>query len=91
MTFTDACYSAFPMSTPSSFQFQKKNPKAVISTPLGDIELRFFTDDAPRHVESFLNLIRLKFFDGLSFHRVISTLDDKPGDHTMKRQAIKEF
>ena len=59
------------VSTPPSFQFQKKNPKAVISTPLGDIELRFFTEDAPRHVENFLNLTKLEFFDGLSFHRLI--------------------
>lgn len=84
MTFTNAWYSAFPMSSQSAFQFQKKNPKAVISTPLGDIELRFFTDDAPRHVESFLNLIRLKFFDGLSFHRVIPGFIIQGGDPLSK-------
>ena len=72
------------VSTPLSFQFQKKNPKAVISTPLGDIEIRFFTDDAPRHVENFLNLARLEFFDGLSFHRVIPGFLIQGGDPQSK-------
>ncbi len=65
-------------------QFQKKNPKAVISTELGDIEIRFFTDDAPRHVENFLNLARLKFFDGTSFHRVIPGFLIQGGDPQSK-------
>jgi peptidyl-prolyl cis-trans isomerase B (cyclophilin B) len=72
------------VSTPPSFQFQKKNPKAVISTSLGDIELRFFTDDAPRHVENFLNLTKLQFFDGLSFHRVIPGFLIQGGDPLSK-------
>jgi len=84
MTFTSTWYSAFPMLTPPSIQFKKKNPKAVISTALGDIEIRFFTDDAPRHVESFLNLIRLKFFDGMSFHRVIPGFLVQSGDPLSK-------
>jgi peptidyl-prolyl cis-trans isomerase B (cyclophilin B) len=72
------------MSKSPSIQFQKKNPKAVISTPLGDIEIRFFTDDAPRHVESFLNLIKLEFFDGLSFHRVVPGFIIQSGDPLSK-------
>ena len=73
------------MSTAPSFQFQKKNPKAVISTPVGDIEIRFFTDDAPRHVENFLNLAKLKFFDGTSFHRVIPGFLIQGGDPQSKK------
>ncbi len=84
MNFASAWYSAFPMSTSQGFHFEKKNPKAVISTPLGDIHLRFFTDDAPRHVESFLNLVRLKFYDGLSFHRVIPGFIIQGGDPLSK-------
>ncbi len=68
------------MKETPSMHFQKKNPKAVISTSLGDIEIRFFTDDAPRHVESFLNLAKLKFFDGLSFHRVVPGFLIQGGD-----------
>lgn len=72
------------MSTSPSFKFQKKNPKAVISTSLGEIEIRFFTDDAPRHVENFLNLTKLKFFDGMSFHRVIPGFLIQCGDPQSK-------
>ena len=61
------------MSSPTPFQFKKKNPKATISTKFGKIELRFFPDAAPRHVENFINLAKIKFFDGTTFHRV------KPG------------
>ncbi len=56
----------------------------MISTALGDIEIRFFTDDAPRHVESFLNLAKLKFFDGLSFHRVVPGFLIQGGDPQSK-------
>ena len=59
------------MSEP--MKFKRKNPKAVISTQLGDIEIRFFSDVAPRHMESFINLAKLEFFDGTTFHRI------KPG------------
>ena len=72
------------VSTPPTFQFQKKNPKVVLSTALGDIEIRFYTDDAPRHVESFLNLTKLKFFDGTSFHRVIPGFLIQGGDPLSK-------
>lgn len=72
------------MSDPATFQFKKKNPKAIISTRLGDIEIRFFTDDAPRHVENFLNLIKLKFYDGLSFHRIIPGFIIQGGDPLSK-------
>ena len=72
------------MPTSPSIQFKKKNPKAVISTPLGDIEIRFFTDDAPRHVENFLNLAKLNFFDDTSFHRVIPGFIIQGGDPLSK-------
>jgi len=47
------------------------NPTATISTPMGDIELELFEDDAPRTVENFVTLASDGFYDGLVFHRVI--------------------
>ncbi len=85
MNFARPWYSAFAVSTSSSFQFQKKNPKATISTPFGNIEIRFFTDDAPRHVENFLNLAKLKFYDGTAFHRVIPKFLIQGGDPMSKK------
>jgi peptidyl-prolyl cis-trans isomerase B (cyclophilin B) len=72
------------VTTPSSLQFKKKNPKAIISTKFGDIEIRFYTDNAPRHVENFLNLVRLKFFDGTTFHRIVPGFLIQGGDPMSK-------
>lgn len=66
-------------STPP-IQFKKKNPKATISTTFGTIELRFFPEDAPRHVENFINLAKIKFFNGTTFHRVIPKFLIQGGD-----------
>ena len=73
------------MTTPSPLQFKKKNPKAIISTKFGDIEIRFYTDDAPRHVESFLNLVGLKFYDDTTFHRVVPDFLIQGGDPLSKQ------
>jgi cyclophilin family peptidyl-prolyl cis-trans isomerase len=72
------------VSDSSSFQFKKKNPKAIISTKFGDIEIRFYTDLAPRHVENFLNLGKLKFYDGTTFHRVVPGFLIQGGDPLSK-------
>jgi peptidyl-prolyl cis-trans isomerase B (cyclophilin B) len=45
--------------------------RAIIETGRGEIELEFFADLAPRHVESFVELARKGFYDGTTFHRVI--------------------
>ncbi|NKB81285.1 MAG: peptidylprolyl isomerase [Nitrospirales bacterium] len=66
------------MSAP--IQFAKKNPKAVISTKFGEIEIRFFTDLAPRHVENFINLGKMGFYDGTLFHRVVPGFVIQGGD-----------
>jgi cyclophilin family peptidyl-prolyl cis-trans isomerase len=46
------------------------NVEAVISTDKGEIVVRFYPDEAPVTVASFLQLARTGFFDGLRFHRV---------------------
>ena len=52
-------------------QFQKKDPRATIVTKFGEMKIRFYPDDAPRHVENFVNLAKMGFFDGTTFHRVV--------------------
>jgi peptidyl-prolyl cis-trans isomerase B (cyclophilin B) len=54
-----------------TIQFQKKNPRAVISTKFGEMHLKFYPDDAPRHVENFLSLAKMGFYNGLTFHRIV--------------------
>jgi len=59
-------------------------PTAVIETKLGDIELRFFPEDAPKHVENFLTLAKSGFYDGTIFHRVIPGFMIQGGDPNTK-------
>lgn len=46
--------------------------KAIITTAKGDIELELFDQDAPKTVDNFVTLAQKGFYDGLTFHRVIS-------------------
>lgn len=59
-------------------------PNAVIETNLGNIELRFFPDVAPKHVENFLTLAKSGFYDGTIFHRVIPGFMIQGGDPNTK-------
>ncbi len=45
---------------------------ATLHTNAGPITVEFFDDDAPRTVENFRKLAADGFYDGLTFHRVIS-------------------
>src|SRR5688572_29853907 len=44
---------------------------AVIRTKKGDIKFRFYTEDAPKTVRRIVELIQEKFFNSLTFHRVV--------------------
>ena len=54
-----------------TMQFQKIDPRVTITTPFGEIKIRFYPDDAPRHVENFLKLAKMGFYDGTTFHRIV--------------------
>ncbi|MFN8455104.1 MAG: peptidylprolyl isomerase [Anaerolineae bacterium] len=58
----------------------KKTYKATIKTNKGDIELDLFTVDTPKTVNNFVFLARDKFYDGLTFHRVIPNFMAQGGD-----------
>ena len=44
---------------------------ALFETEVGNINIEFFSYDAPNTVKNFTNLINDGFYDGLTFHRVI--------------------
>ena len=67
-----------------AIQFRKKDPRATIVTKFGDIAIRFYPDDAPRHVENFVNLAKMGFFDGTTFHRVVPGFLIQGGDPLSK-------
>jgi peptidyl-prolyl cis-trans isomerase B (cyclophilin B) len=59
-----------------------KNYAATISTNKGDIELDLHAEDAPKTVNNFVFLARQGFYDGVTFHRVISNFMIQGGDPT---------
>ncbi|MBF0328229.1 MAG: peptidylprolyl isomerase [Nitrospirae bacterium] len=58
--------------------------RAVISTNFGDIELKFFPEVAPNHVNNFIMLAEKGFYDGTTFHRIIPDFMIQGGDPNSK-------
>ena len=58
---------------PKSFIFVKNNKmsKIKISTTKGDMIAELYSNETPITAKNFLDLIEKKFYDGLTFHRVI--------------------
>lgn len=65
--------------------------EAVIETKYGRIELMFYPDIAPRHVENFLSLARAGFYDGTIFHRVIPGFMIQGGDPNTKGEDKSRY
>jgi peptidyl-prolyl cis-trans isomerase B (cyclophilin B) len=66
-----------------------KEPRAVIETKLGSMEIRFFPDKAPKHVENFIKLAKAGFYDKTIFHRVIPGFMIQGGDPNTKDEKDK--
>src|SRR2546422_8296767 len=64
----------------------KMEPHAIIKTKFGEMEIRFFPDLAPKHVENFITLAKQGFYNGTIFHRVIPGFMIQGGDPTPKIQ-----
>lgn len=59
-----------------------KSYRAMIETTKGIIELELSPQHAPKTVNNFVFLAREGFYDGVSFHRVISDFMIQGGDPT---------
>jgi cyclophilin family peptidyl-prolyl cis-trans isomerase len=73
--------SARPLQTP--------NPRLVLDTVKGTIEIELFKGDAPKSVEYIEALVRKNFYRGLRFHRVERSLVQvgDPNTRNMTRRA----
>jgi len=60
----------------------EKNYQALLQTDKGDIKLDLYPQHAPKTVNNFVFLAREGFYDGVSFHRVISNFMIQGGDPT---------
>jgi peptidyl-prolyl cis-trans isomerase B (cyclophilin B) len=58
--------------------------RATITTKFGNIELKFFPEVAPNHVNNFIELAQKGFYDGTTFHRVIPGFMIQGGDPNSK-------
>ncbi len=58
--------------------------KALIESKFGNIELTFFPEVAPNHVNNFIELAKKAFYDGTTFHRVIPGFMIQGGDPNTK-------
>ncbi len=78
--------SAGPISEKFSNKEIKKmaDTHAVIETSFGKIELKFFPDSAPNHVNSFIELSKTGSYDNTLFHRVIPGFMIQGGDPNSK-------
>ena len=79
-------------------QSKKANPRILMQTSLGDIELELNASKAPVSVENFLNYVKSGFYANTIFHRVISGfmiqgggfdqgLNQKPTQAPIKNEA----
>ena len=59
-----------------------KNPTVVMKTSLGSVTIELYPDKAPESVKNFLQYVNDKFYDGTTFHRVISTFMVQGGGFT---------
>ena len=65
-------------------------PKAIIKTKFGEMEMKFYPDLAPNHVENFIKLAKSRFYNGTIFHRVIPGFMIQGGDPNTKNSLRKE-
>lgn len=77
-------------NTPNSKTEALKHPRAIIKTKLGDMEIKFYPDVAPKHVENFVKLAKAGFYNGTIFHRVIPGFMIQGGDPNTKDSLKKD-
>ena len=46
-------------------------PQVMLKTSKGEVVIELYEDEAPNTVANFISLVEKKFYDGLTFHRVI--------------------
>lgn len=68
-----------------------KKVNAIIETKFGNMELEFYPEKAPKHVENFIKLAKEGFYDGTIFHRVIPGFMIQGGDPNTKTDNTSSY
>jgi peptidyl-prolyl cis-trans isomerase B (cyclophilin B) len=82
-TATDAVPAPPPGAENASTQekpMSNEGKVAELHTSKGEIDIRFFPDVAPNHVQNFITLAEKGFYNGTKFHRVIPGFMIQGGD-----------
>ncbi len=61
-----------------------QNPRVVIVTNLGEIEIELFSDETPGHADNFVKLVNEGIYTGTTFHRVAKGFVIQGGDPNSK-------
>ena len=75
-----------------------QNPKVLVETSLGDVEIELFEKEAPKTVANFLSYVKKGHYDGTVFHRIIPgfvvqgggmtpDMKEKPTDDPIENEA----
>lgn len=67
-------------SLPQFSPVGEDDPVVTMQTKMGDIVIRLFPEQAPKAVENFITHSKDGYYDGLTFHRVISDFMIQGGD-----------
>ena len=77
-------------NTPKSNTDGPQRARAPFKTKFGDLEIKFYPDVAPKHVENFIQLAKAGFYNGTIFHRVIPGFMIQGGDPNTKDSLKKD-
>jgi peptidylprolyl isomerase len=67
-----------------------ENSTVLIKTSLGDMKIKLY-DNTPIHRDNFIRLVNSRFYDGISFHRVIKNFMIQAGDPETKSPSSKKI
>ncbi len=80
-----------PSGQPGQGGASEKGARAIIKTKFGEMEVKFFPEVAPKHVENFIKLAKEGKYNGTIFHRVIPGFMIQGGDPNTKDTTKKEL
>jgi len=74
----------FIFSSACNYNKKNKEPLVNIKTTIGMIKVKLY-NETPLHRDNFLKLVKSKFYDGLTFHRVINHFMIQTGDPSTRQ------
>jgi len=68
------------LAAPAAWAAEDPDDTVILTTKHGKVTIRLHPDWAPKTVAQFKTLVKQKFYDGLTFHRVIPGFMAQTGD-----------